>query len=169
MIIVPLAIAMLCSVQVPSDAKITDLQDGYSRVQTSTYAIEVPNGWKVSAETPWGQRKAQPEQGGGELGVMTAPPGRQSWDQLYETSLSFILREDNGKATPYRLSKTKSGLEAASFEVLDKDGFAARRYVLIRDEAQGLLALSVNVPNRRADKQWSQHFKRLIETARFTK
>ena len=160
---------LIVGIQVPKDATVVDLGDGYAKVTTASYSIEVPKGWEVSAETPWGQRKAQPVQGGGELGVMTAPPGRQTWEQLYETSLYFILRESKGEATPYRLSKTKSGLEAATFEVLDGDGFASRRYVLIRDEANGLLALSVSVPSRKADKLWSKHFKRLIETAQFTK
>lgn len=154
--------------QTQSDAKITDLKDGYSRVVTSKYTIDVPNGWVVEKETPWGARSIQPDKKAkGELGVMTAPPGKQSWDQLYQTALYFIQREDKGKATPYRLVKTPSGLQAASFEVLDNEGFASRRYVMVKDETKGLLALSVKVPSREADKQWTKHFERLIRSAKF--
>lgn len=153
--------------QLPKDAKSQNLGDGYSRVETASYLIEVPTGWEVSDETPWGQRKANPKDAGGELGVMTAPPGGQSWDQLYQTSLYFILRESKGKPTPYRMGKTASGLETASFEVLDDAGFTARRYILIRGKDGRLLALSVKVPSRNADKEWTKHFERLTTTARF--
>lgn len=153
--------------QLPKDAKVLKLADGYSRVETAEYSIEVPTGWEVSDQTPWGQRKAHPSNSSGELGVMTAPPGRQSWDQLYQTSLYFILRESKGKPTPYRLGKTASGLETASFEVLNDAGFAARRYILIRGKDGRLLALSVKVPSRSADKEWSKHFERLAATAKF--
>lgn len=154
-------------VQGSADSAATDLKDGYSRVATSNYTVDVPNGWTVSKETPWGARKVQPTQGKGELGVMTAPPGQQSWDQLYQTALYFIQREEKGKATPYRLTKTPSGLEAASFDVVDAEGFASRRYVMIRDSAKGLFALSMKVPSREANKQWTKHFDRLIRSAKF--
>lgn len=98
---------------------------------------------------------------------MTAPPSSQAWDQLYQTALYFIRREEKGKPTPYRLTKTARRLEAASFEVLDGEGFAARRYVMIKDKSRGLLALSVKVPSRDADKQWSKHFDRMITSAKF--
>lgn len=153
--------------QLPKDATVTNLEDGYSRVVTASYSIEVPTGWDVSTETPWGQRKASPKASSGELGVMTAPPGQQSWEQLYQTSLYYILRESKGTATTYRLGKTKSGLETASFEVLDNEGFAARRFILIRGKDGQLLALSVKVPARAADKEWTKHFDRLTRTAKF--
>lgn len=153
--------------QTPPDAKIIDLGDGYSRIVTKEYSVEVPKGWDVSEQTPWGQRKMNPKGNSGELGVMTAPPGQQSWDQLYETSLYFILRESKGKPTPYRLTKRADGSEVASFEVLDDQGFANRRYVLIRDKSRGLLALSVKVPSREADKEWEKHFARMVKSAKF--
>lgn len=162
--LLPLAIAYI---QGQTDSTTTDLKDGYSRVTTPNYTVDIPNGWAVSKETPWGARSFQPAQGKGELGVMTAPPSSQPWDQLYQTALYFIQREEKGKATPYRLTKTARGLEAASFEVLDAEGFAARRYVMIKDKAKGLLALSVKVPSREADKQWSKHFERMISSAKF--
>jgi hypothetical protein len=151
----------------PPDAKLTPLGDGFVRVESATYTIEVPQGWKVSEETPWGQRKAAPK-GGGELGVMTAPPGRQSWESLYRTSLYFILREDpEGQATPYELVKRKDGLEAAQFSVVNKEGFAYRRFFLLRHPSKGLLALSVRIPDRKNEKQWASSFKRMIDTAVF--
>lgn len=167
MTIISTAFALAALLQMPKDAKTVNLNDGYSRVETESYVIELPTGWKVSEQTPWGQRKANPKGSQGELGVMTAPPGRQSWEQLYQTSLYFILREEEGKAMPYRLSKTPSGLETASFEVLDGSGFASRRFILIRGKDGRLLALSVKVPSREADKEWTKHFERLSRTARF--
>lgn len=165
-IVALLAVSSIAS-QFPADAKVVNLGDGYSRVETLSYSIELPTGWQVSEETPWGQRKANPKGEAGELGVMTAPPGQQSWDQLYQTSLYFIMRESKGKPTPYRLGKTAGGLETGSFEVLDDTGFAARRYILIKGKDGRLLALSVRVPSREADKEWTKHFERLSRTARF--
>jgi hypothetical protein len=165
--LISIALTTLAFAQTPSDAKITDLGDGYSRIQASAYSVEVPNGWEVSNQTPWGQRTMHPKDKAGELAVMTAPPGSQTWDQLYETSLFFILRESKGKPTPYCLGKTPKGLETASFEVLDDEGFPSRRYILIRDKSKGLLALSVKVPSREADKEWTKHFERLVRTAAF--
>lgn len=152
--------------KIAEDSKVTDLKDGYIRVETPSYIIEVPKGWNVSEETPWGARKAYPAKGG-ELGVMTAPPGRQSWDRLYQTSLFFIMREDSGTPTPYRIEKTKSGLEAMVFAVKNKEGFEDRRYFMIKHEEKGLLALSVRIPSRDAEKQWAAHFRRMIDTAQF--
>ena len=169
MIIATLLTIATSFAQSSADSTITDLKDGYSRVTTSTYTVEVPNGWAVSKQTPWGARRIQPGRGSGELGVMTAPPGMQSWDQLYQTALFFIQREAKGKATPYRLTKTPQGLEAASFEVLDGAGFPSRRYVMMKDNAKGLMALSVKVPGRKADTQWTKHFERLIRSAKFRK
>lgn len=151
----------------PADARLADLGDGYVRVETPVYSIDVPKGWLVSEETRWGQRKMRPEGGAGELGAMTAPPGRQSWEQLYRTSLYFIMREDGGTATPYTLTKTKQGYEAASFSVLDAEGFAARRFMLIRHETKGLLALSVRIPERAKEEDWARHFARMVDSAVF--
>lgn len=161
-----LCMALLTAVQ-DKDYSVTALEDGYVRVETKTYTIEVPKGWKVSNETPWGARKAAPNGDKGELGVMTAPPGQQSWDQLYDTSLYFIMREEKGTATPYKIVKTKAGLEAAEFGVTDSKGFLSRRYLLVKDPAKGLLALSVRIPGSDVEKQWAKHFKRLVDTAKF--
>lgn len=161
-------LAALVSVSGTSDAKVTDLGDGYWRVETKSYSVDVPRGWKVSEETSWGQRKVNPEGGQGSLGVMTAPPSKQTWDDLYRTSLYFILREKGGKATPYTVAKTPSGLEAATFEVLDGKGFASRRFVLIKHQEKGLLAISVDIPGKDRDKEWRAHFDRMVQSAKFT-
>jgi hypothetical protein len=154
-------------IQVAPDATAVDLKDGYVRVTTKDYEIDIPKAWSVEEETPWGARAMRPKQGRGELGVMTAPPSERSWDDLYRTSLFFILREERGEATPYTLTKTKRGYEAAQFSVLDDKGFAKRRYVLIREKSQGLLALSVKVPSKEADAEWQKHFSRMVESATF--
>lgn len=149
------------------DSSIIDLGDGYAKVTTASYSIDVPKGWDVSSQTPWGQRTARPAEGSGELGVKTAPPSSQTWDDLYHSSLSYILRESKAMPTPYRVTKTKKGFEAAAFELLDADGFPSQRYVLIRDEARRLLTLSVKVPSREVDTLWTGHFERLVESAIF--
>lgn len=150
----------------PQDAKLVDLKDGYVRVETATYQLEVPKDWKVTAETRWGQRKFYPE-GKGELGAMTAPPSQQSWDQLYETALYFILRDEEGKPTPYEKTKTKQGYEAASFSVLNKEGFATQRFMMIKHETKGLLALSIKIPSQKDEEKWTGYFKRMVDTAIF--
>lgn len=155
------------SAQIADDAKVTDLRDGYVRVETPVYVIEVPKGWNVTQETPWGQRKVYLKKDAGELGVMTAPPSEQSWERLYEASLYFILREERGEPTPYKVTKTKNGLEAMEFSVKDKEGFAHRRYLLLKDPDKGLLALSVTIPSKEKEKEWFKHFERMTKTAKF--
>ncbi|MCB8932296.1 MAG: hypothetical protein M9921_08530 [Fimbriimonadaceae bacterium] len=161
-----MGLAVLAQGSAPSDAKLVDLKDGHVRVETSAYSVEVPKGWSVTRETPWGARKAYPG-GGGELGVMTAPPSAQSWDDLIRVSHYYILREEGGKPTPHKIVKTKAGLEAATFSVLDANGFASRRYVLVKDPKRGLLALSVKIPPTDSVDAWEKHFQRLVDTARF--
>ena len=162
-----MALTLTMSQEAPRDARTVDLGDGYARVESATYSVEVPKGWTVTEETRWGQRKMKPGQGGGELGVMTAGPTQASWDELYQTSLYFIMREGEGDPTPYEVTKRKDGLEAATFAVLDGSGFAERRYVLIKHPERGLLALSVRVPNKDADAEWTRHFERMVASAKF--
>lgn len=158
----------VASMKLPKDATAKDLGDGYVRVTTPDYTIDLPKGWEVGTETPWGQRKMAPSQGRGELGVMTAPPSRQGWDQIYQTSLYFILREERGlEATPYEMTKTKKGYEAAQFGVKDRSGFMKKRYVLIKHEEKGLMALSVSMPNKDSEKAWRKHFQRMVDSATF--
>jgi hypothetical protein len=147
-----------------ADAKIVDLRDGFVRVETAAYSIEVPKEWKVSEETRWGQRKAKGKHG--ELGMMTGGRTRATWEQLYDTSLYFIMREESGKPTPFKVSKTKQGYEAATFSVLDDKGFATRRYVLLRDKAGSLLALSVRIGEKQREKELAAAFDRMVKSAK---
>lgn len=149
------------------DFKIQNVNDEFVNLKTKTYEIELPKGWQVTPETFYGQRTATPTNGKGELGIMTAPPSQQTWDEIYDTSLYFIMREQGGKATPYKKTKTKRGYEAATFDVTDKDGFSSRRYVLIKHESYGLLALSVKIPSKDVEKEWTKYFQRMVDSAKF--
>jgi hypothetical protein len=149
-----------------ADAKIVDLKDGFVRVETPVYTMEVPKGWAVSRETNFGQRKAKAPNGKGELGMMTGGQTDASWDSLYRTSLYFIMREERGKATPYQITKTKQGYDAATFSVVDEDGFASRRYVLLKDANGALLALSVRIGDRKQEKELVGAFDRMVRSTR---
>lgn len=150
----------------PKDAKIVDLKDGFVRVESKDYTVEVPKDWAISDETQWGQRKAK---GGGtaELGVMTGSAAGSSWDRLYDTSLFFIMREEKGTATPYKIEKTDQGLDAMTFSVKDKNGFASRRYVVIMNKDKRILALSVRSPSKDDEKKLDGYFQRMVKSARF--
>ena len=68
----------------------------YRKTETKNYIVETPEGWEVGHETPFGQREIRPAKEteadrGASMSSMTGPGlGRQSWQQLYETSLSPI-------------------------------------------------------------------------------
>lgn len=152
-------------VQAP-DVKITALPDGFVRVTSKDYAVEVPKLWTVGSQTPWGARSITPgKTAETELGVMTAGVTKQSWDQLYQTSLFFIMRQEPGKATPYRLGKTKSGYDSCSFEVANDRGFVKRKYVLLKDAHGAAIALSVIIGDPKQEKQISTYFNRMVENA----
>jgi hypothetical protein len=161
------ALALLASIATSYTHAQAATDASYQTFRTKTYSIDLPTDWKVSEETWFGQRKAEPVDGKGEIGIMTAPTSRQSWDQLYETALYFVLREQAGTPTEFRMTKTKQGYEAASFEVLNKQGWADRRFVMIKHPAKGLLALSVNIPDSGATKTWESYFKRMVDSAKF--
>lgn len=134
--------------------------------ESDRYSFEVPKGWAVGKETPWGARDISPEAGGGKLGAMTAGPTQASWDELYRTSLYFIKREGPGKETPYRVGKTKGGYESISFEIINADGWADRRYTLLKDASGNALALSVKIPTKRDEAQYKVWFERMVATAK---
>lgn len=134
--------------------------------ESERYSFEVPRGWAVGRETPWGARDVIPERGAGKLGAMTAGPTRASWDDLYRTSLYFIKREADGKETPYRVGKTKGGYESISFEIINNQGWADRRYTLIRNKRGYALALSVKIPSREAEADYVRWFSHMVNTAR---
>lgn len=148
-----------------ADATIVDLRDGFVRVKTSSYEVEVPKGWNVTRETSFGERTFRAEKG--EMTAMTARgAGAQGWDRLYRTSLFFIQRSNPGKATPYELSKTAQGYEAASFSILNEDGFAKARYVILKHPNDNILALSVKIPDRRDERSLRAAFDRMVRTAK---
>lgn len=149
-----------------NDSKQIDLGDGFVRVETKAYSFEVPKGWAVGNETPWGARDLKPATGQGGLSAMTAGPSNASWEQLYRTSLYFITREGAGKATPYKIDKTTQGYEACSFTVNDADGFASRRYVLLKASSGKVLALSVKIPTRENEKTLQPIFDRFVKSAK---
>jgi hypothetical protein len=134
--------------------------------ESDRYSFEVPKGWNVGKETPWGARDVVPGNGSGKLGAMTAGPTRASWEELYRTSLYFIKREGEGKETPFRIGKTKQGYESMSFEMINKDGWADRRYTLLKNDAGSALALSVKIPTRKDEKQYAQWFQHMVDTAK---
>lgn len=151
---------------VPGDAQVKDLRDGFVRVETKAYSFEIPKGWSIGSETPWGARDLKPANGKAVLGAMTAGPSQAGWDQLYRTSLWFIQREEEGKATPYTVKKTTQGYEACTFSVHDKEGFAKRRYVLLKHPSGKVLALSVKIPDRSEESNLAPVFDRFVSSAK---
>lgn len=149
------------------DFKVTPLTDGFVRVESKEYSVEVPKAWTVGNQTPWGARSITPGKGSEtELGVMTAGVTKRSWDELYKTSLYFIMRQEQGKATAYRLGKNKAGYESCSFEVLNAEGFAKRKFVLLKSEKGAAIALSVTISEPKDEKQINSYFTRMIDSAK---
>jgi hypothetical protein len=142
------------------------LASAFVLFESDRYSFEIPKGWNVGNETPWGARDMTPQRGKGKLGAMTAGPTSASWDELYRTSLFFIKREAGGTETPYRIGKTKQGYESISFEVINEDGWADRRYTLLRNDSGFALALSVKIPSRDLEKQYIEWFQHMVDTAR---
>jgi hypothetical protein len=148
----------------PPDYKAVPLSGGFVRIETSEYTIEVPKSWQVTNSTRFGQREVIGSEG--RMTAMTAPgAGRQGWDRLYRTSLYFIQRDTPGRPTPYKLTKTKQGYEAATFSLLDDDGFARERYVILRAADDDILALSIKIPGKKKESELLPVFDRLVSTA----
>lgn len=149
----------------------------YTRVETPRYVVEVPTGWAVSDETPFGQREItpvdDPTPARASMSTMTGPGlGRQSWDDLYKTSNYYITRYSSEgstmKATPYRIGKTRQGLESCSWTMTHGDGTPIQRHVILKRADSDILALSVKVPATagKQDKQRLESmFKHLVDTA----
>lgn len=151
--------AMQNSDQQPVPAK------GFTLVNAAKYAIQVPTGWTVGTESPWGARDISPKTGPGKMGAMTAGPTKDSWDSLYKTSLFFIKREQAGSETQFRTGKTKQGYECISFEVKNRDGFASRRYTILKDPKGNALALSIKIPTPGQEKAFVAMFQHMVDTA----
>ena len=128
----------------------------YRKTETKNYIVETPEGWEVGHETPFGQREIRPAKEteadrGASMSSMTGPGlGRQSWQQLYETSLYFITRyAPNGKkmqATPFTLGKSRQKFETCSWTMTDSDGLPLQRHVILKHSNGNILALSVKIP-----------------------
>ena len=107
------------------------------------------------------------------MSSMTGPGlGRQSWQQLYETSLYFITRyAPNGekmKATPYQLGKSRQDFETCSWTMTDADGLPLQRHVILKHSNGNILALSVKIPSS-AEKESKERleaiFQHMVDTA----
>ena len=128
----------------------------YCKIETKNYLIQTPEGWEVGQETPFGQREIRPTKetkadAGASMSSMTGPGlGRQSWQQLYETSLYFITRyapnREKMKATPFTLGKSRQGFETCAWTMTDPDGLPLQRHVILKHSNGNILALSVKIP-----------------------
>lgn len=158
------------------DYKSVDLEDGFKRIETSQYSIEIPDAWDITPNTPWGQRKMTGPETKASMGAMTAQMGAMTaraagepdWDSLYRTSLYFIQRDAKIKMTPteYEIGKSKQGYEAMSFSMLNEDGFAVQRFVILNAGKDVLLALNVDIPTPAQEKDLKPIFDRLVRTAK---
>ncbi|MFZ4507133.1 MAG: hypothetical protein ACOYON_05475 [Fimbriimonas sp.] len=155
--------AMAFSQVKTKDMETEELKDGWVRVKTTSYTLEIPKGWDVTAETSFGQREMT--SGPAKMSAMTAPGngGPTNWDSLYQTAVYFSTR-GGGKATPYKMSKSKQGYDAMSYSVV-KDGFAASRYVILRSPKGDILALSVTIPEVKREADLMKVFDRMVRTA----
>ena len=146
-----------------AQVKTTDLKDGFVRVETSKYTIEVPKGWEVGAETSFGQREIVSNTGA--LTTMTGGASKLTWQQLYDTSLYFIRRTTKDEPTPFRIGKNKKGYETMSFEMVGKDKQPSSKYVILKNAKSEILALSVKIKSVKTEKEMNRIFERLISTA----
>lgn len=161
------AALLLSSLTFAQDIVVKPLKDGFVIVETPGYSFEVPKGWTVGTETPWGARDINSKDQAGSFGAMTADARTATWDSLYRVSLGFIMREEKGTATEYRKIKTGKGYEAIAFEVAKKDGFASRRYVLLKNTDGRALALSVKIDRKADEANMVKSFDRMVKTATF--
>ncbi len=179
----------------------TNAKIAYRTLKTTNYTLEVPEKWEVGEETSFGQREIRPdrermgakgtaERGSGAdeksgekraikpqeatFSSMTGPGlGKQSWDQLYQTSLFFITRfvpEGTGKmkATPYVLGKTKLGFATCAWAMTDSEGHPLQRHIILKQTNENILALSVKLPpgsSKAATERLERIFQHMVDTA----
>lgn len=145
-------------------------------VDTRSFTLQIPSGWSISEETPWGSRDIRPDGAdsaeGASMSSMTGPGlGRQSWQRLYETSLYFITRYDRErklKATQYTIGKSKLGFETCSWDMKDDEDRVLQRHVILKHENGNILALSVKFPKAvsSADRaKLDRSFRHMLDTA----
>lgn len=77
--------------------------------------------------------------------------------------------QEPGKATPYKLGKTKTGYESCSFDVANEKGFVKRKYVLLKDASGAAIALSVIIGDPKQEKEISGYFDRMVATAKISR
>lgn len=147
-------------------ADIVDLQDGFVRVVTDEYQIEIPHGWHVGGQTSFGQRTFKPSQEEiGFLEAMTGSADGETWEALYKTALFYIQKDTAGTPTSYTLSHSAQGYEAISFSMMNGDVPTAH-YVIFKNTEEEILVLSVTVPDRASDTKLAPVFERLVSTAK---
>ena len=56
------------------EVKMSDDHKGITTVETQKYIIEIPTGWTVGKETPWGARDITPKTGAGQFGALWGCP-----------------------------------------------------------------------------------------------
>src|SRR5687767_764 len=103
LLLVSAALLSLASFTSSDDARVEELGDGYMRVITKEYSLEVPKGWTVSKQTSYGERTIKGKSGS--LGAMTAPPATDPWEKLYSTAIYYVRMETKDKPTDYKLTK----------------------------------------------------------------
>ena len=111
---------------------------------------------------------------GPSMSSMTGPGlGKQSWDQLYKTSLFYITRSgrEGGskmKPTAYTLGKSKQGFETCSWTMNDTDSHPLARHVILKHTNANILALSVKLPpaaTRETKERLERIFQHMVNTA----
>lgn len=157
------SLTYLAALAFGGDFELTDLKDGYVRIKTKKYSVEVPKGWEVGEETSFGQREYSSKKG--EMSTMTGSAVNRTWDQLYQTSLYFITRSSAGTPTPYRLTKSEKGLDVMSFEMIDDNKKPVSKYVIFKNTKSEILALSVKIKDRKEEKELEKAFVRMVKTA----
>ncbi len=140
-------------------------------VHTSDYTLQLPPGWKIGPQTPFGQRTIAPSASAATqkqyMTAMTAPgPAASSWQQLYHTALFFITRQNPSlKPTPYRLWRSPQGMQACSWEMKNSKGQVCGLYTVLRDSSMHILALSVHIPDTASQKMLTKCFQHMVNTA----
>ncbi len=170
-----LVLAILCGsascAPASGSAKTSSHLPKWITVKTPEYTLQLPQGWSIGPQTPFGQRTLAPKSAQKPVGTfmtaMTAPqPVASSWSQLYHTALYFITQQDPSlKATPYHLWRSPQGMSACSWEMKNTKGQIRGLYTVLRSSSMQLLALSVHIPNTTTEKTLSICFQHLVDTA----
>jgi hypothetical protein len=107
------------------------------------------------------------------MSTMVGPGlGRQTWDELYKTSNYYILRYaptgSKMKPLPYKLGKTRQGIDSCSWTMVDPAGVPVQRHVILKRPDGDILALSVKLPasaGKQVRSRLEMMFSHLVDTA----